>query len=129
MCLGNLASKKELIKFKKTLPKEFDVFKVMNLDGLPEYWQKGEAKLQKKGVYKARCRIANRRICKDYKPGFHVFLTKQNAEHYKHIHSLATSKIKRFQAKRSWITAKGGTSGYNFSRCVPCIVLSKIKVV
>ena len=78
MCLSELECPKEVKEFKKTLPVEFDVWKVV-YGKRTEYHQKDEPILKEKGVYKAEFFGAHRARLR-YKPGFHAFFTKKDAE-------------------------------------------------
>jgi len=126
MCLKNLVPKKELAEFKRNLPKEFDVFKVVQVDGSPQWWSDGEDTLKKKGIHKAQREVGLSRMSSyRYEPGFHAFLTRHAAQKYKA--GTWNKKTKKFRAKRIWVTAKGIT--YDDYGGISCIVLSKIEVI
>lgn len=128
MCLENLKTKAELKEFKKTLPKEFFVYKAV-VDEMPEFWQKGEPKLLYKKVYEARCFPA-RRSGGEYEKGFHAFLSEEVAEKYCEIGSWRHKrmKVKKYKAKRSWVTHLGECECVSCGS-LPCVVLSHIEVI
>ncbi len=113
MCLENLMDAKELAKFKKSLPKEFPIWKCVRENGILEFADMQEPTLHKTGVYKAehhpKCRIP---LCGKYQPGFHGFLKKHIASRYcKDVYyAPGTESVmmpKKFFAKREWITVVG----------------------
>lgn len=120
MCLQNLLSNEELKAFKRGLKREFDVFKVMSKFNYPEFFQLGENQLKRKGIHRAQQRGLHRKALKGYKAGFHAFLTQEDAEKYNSLKC-----VKKFRARRSWITAKGNPEFNNTS----CVVLDRIEVI
>jgi hypothetical protein len=122
MCLTNLKTKKEVDEYKKKQPDKFVVWKVVGLNGDPEYrsFNSDEPNLgQFDKTYKARLFPQHRTVPK-YEPGFHAFRTKRQAEIYLTDYSYK-KELKRFKAKREWITNIGKIHG------ITCLVLSHIK--
>ena len=137
MCLVNLMTEAELKKFKRTLPKEFPVWSVMRSRGVGLFsWypmdrgdQNNEPRLSRQGIYKAGKYGDRKKLCKGYVPGFHVFMSEEDARVYQSHWKYLGGTIQRFMAKRLWIIAAGSPDGY-FSAYFkkPCIVLSHIEV-
>lgn len=133
MCLEDILTKKELKEFKKGLPDVFPVWKAMLRDGRCEFnpgtdvkiggVNKNEQELKKKGVYFARnCPKRRMSIRGMYKPGFHAFLSREDAERYE---SWWAKTIQAFQAKKTWIRAVGTTE----KEGIRAVVLSRIERV
>ena len=130
MCLENLMDKEALKEFKKGLPHVLSVWKVVDADGSCEYdgrsvgyyFNKNEQKLDKRGVYFARSCPCRRAKHLSYRPGFHAFLSVEDAERY--LGLAACKKVAKFRAKRTWIREIGWTEG----RGIRSVVLSRIEV-
>lgn len=125
MCLTQRFNKVELAKFKKTLPAEFPVWKMLTSNRESEYKCNNEPDFRF-GVNKAGVFIGRRtRIRGRYEVGFHAFLTRYCARKYQNG---KFSCIQKFYAKRSWITAAGNSmyDTQEFPR--PIVVLSHIEV-
>lgn len=125
MCLENLMDAKALAKFKRSLPKEFPVYKNVCRDGSPQFaTAKCEVSLVEPGVYKAGNHRGERTPLRGkYKPGYHAFLSRTHAYRY------SSKPTKRFFAKRAWLTAVGNPCSFDQSkRKHLCIVLSHIEV-
>jgi hypothetical protein len=129
MCLTQRFNKTELAKFKKSLPEEFPVWKMGQLgDGgfMPEY-KAGTEPILERGIHKAGSYRYNRvNIGGKYKPGFHAFLTRYCARKYQN--GKYSTIIKKFYAKRSWITAAGKSLYDDKEYPHPIVVLSHIEL-
>lgn len=125
MCLTQRLNKAELAKFKKTLPAEFPVWKVLRTFFQSEYKSRNEPLLRlgvnKAGYYRGRRTY----IGKKYKAGFHAFLTRYCARKYKDYKQYPTQK---FYAKRSWVIAAGKSLYDTEEYPRPIVVLSHIEV-
>jgi hypothetical protein len=129
-------SEAELKEFKKTLPYEFSVWKVMQARGVAEFaystcslslyfTDENEQKLDKPGIYHARHCPHRRKPIKDYKAGFHAFLTRHDAETYM-VPWL--DYIQEFRARRTWVKTAGEPKDVRAYK-QPCVVLSRIEVI
>lgn len=125
MCLTNLKTKKEVDEYKKKQPDEFVVWKIVRLNGDPEYRNSDSSEpdlSQSNKTYKAGC-FSQNRTSLEYEPGFHAFRTRRQAEIYLAGYYRPSNKeLKRFKAKREWITNIG-----EIDRVI-CLVLSHIKI-
>lgn len=121
MSLTNLLNNKQLKKFKKELPKVFPVWKAMFKNGECEFQSTNhnEQDLKRKGIYFAR-NCPKSRLGIPYKPGFHVFLTKKEAEKYG-----IDMEIIEFRARQTWVTGVGKTTYQH----IQSIVISRIEVI
>lgn len=122
MCLSNLLSRKEVEEFKEKLPDEFFVWKVMDLNGFPEFHCGSQDTLQRKGIHKAKQYESwGRRARLTYPAGFHVFRLKEQAETYREVGQKL--RLRKFKAKRKWVQNIGFTYGGL------CLILSHIEVI
>ena len=146
MCLDMMYHSSEKEKIIEALPKIFPVWKVMSKKGRTWYsWIKGEQIigvavnphgivdtsekpdpiLSGKKVYKAGFHPNKKAGC-NYKPGFHAYLSKEDA-------ILASDNLKgavtqKFWARKAWITqvGKGCQLLGGYRQKEPTVVLSKI---
>jgi hypothetical protein len=139
MCLTNLMNEKQLKKFKRTLPFQFSVWKVMRRKGIGEFAldryakkvNSNEVELIEPGIYYAR-NCPAQRLPITYKPGFHVFLNGEDAK----VYARDFGVIQEFSAKRSWIKQAGQSDNKQYKQPSwikqagqqPCLVLSRIEV-
>ena len=138
MCLAIVYQSSEKEKIIEALPKIFPVWKVMSKKGRTWYsWikveqilstkksEKSDPILSGKKVYKAGF-YPNKKIECNYKPGFHAYLSKEDA-------ILASDDVKRsviqkFWARKAWVTqiGKGCQLLRHYRQKEPTVVLSKI---
>jgi len=144
MCLDIMYHSSEKEKIIEALPKIFPVWKVMSKKGRTLYsWIKGEQLLvavnphgivetsekpdpilSGKKVYKAGF-YPNRKAKCNYKPGFHAYLSKEDAI----LAAYNTDAvIQKFWARKAWVTqvGKGCPLLTRYRQKEPTVVLSKI---
>ena len=145
MCLAIVYQSSEKEKIIEALPKIFPVWKVMSKKGRTLYsWIKGEPLfgvavnpydrveiskesdqiLSGKKVYKAGF-YPNRKAKCNYKPGFHAYLSKEDAI----LAAYNTDAvIQKFWARKAWVTqvGKGCQLLMSYRQKEPTVVLSKI---
>ena len=144
MCLDIMYQSSEKEKIIAALPKIFPVWKVMSKKGRTLYsWIKGEQLLvavnphgivetsekpdpilSGKKVYKAGF-YPNRKAKCNYKPGFHAYLSKEDAI----LAAYNTDAvIQKFWARKAWVTqvGKGCQLLMTYRQTEPTVVLSKI---
>ena len=137
MCLDIVYHSSEKEKIIEALPKIFPVWKVMSKKGRTWYsWikveqilstkksEKSDPILSGKKVYKAGF-YPNKKIECNYKPGFHAYLSKEDAI----LAAYNTDAvIQKFWARKAWVTqvGKGCPLLTRYRQKEPTVVLSKI---
>ena len=118
MCIVNRMTRQKFTEYKKTLPDEFTVYRLMVVmfdgDLVGIFCGDKRDVTGQPGLHEARNLLLDK-IPITYKPGFHVYKTKKGAEQYTQFATKTwrcNIQIVKAKAKRTWVTKAGNAAKF-----------------